>query len=190
MTTRDLLGCFYEGSTLPCDVIQDVLEYGNVDPLCKLIEQGDAALWGDKQAREFIAKIIRNGKGLQRGSGKRGPTKLVMVRRNEWIIGKLCFWEGFGLPFYRDSEEEFHTNACAIVAAELERISDKYEWQVLCVERIKKLYEQHLPADGMRILQNEYGKKLREDALNDAVLRKKIKQEFDFDADDFLKDTK
>lgn len=189
MTTRDMLGYLYEGSTLPCDVIQDVLEYGNVDLLCKLIEQGDAALWGDKHAREFIAKIIRNGKGLQRGSGKRGPTNLVMVRRNEWIIGRLCFWIGFGLPFYNDSREARNT-ACNVVAAELERIAAQYKWATLGTERIKKLYEQHLPADGMRILQNEYGKKLREDALNDAALRKKIKQEFGFDVDSILKDTK
>lgn len=189
MTTRDMLGYLYEGSTLPGDVIQDVLEYGNVDLLCKLIEQGDAALWGDKQARDFIAKIIRNGKGLQRGSGKRGKTNLIKVRRDNWIIGKLCFWVGFGLPFYSDSREGRDT-ACTVVATELERITVKYNWATLGAERIKKLYEKHIPADGMRNLQKEIGKNLRDDALNDAALRKKIKQEFGFDVDRILKDTK
>lgn len=219
MITRDLTGQLYEGSTIPRDVIQDVTNFGDVGLLCKLIEDGDPLLWGDKRARDFIAKIIRSGKGLQRGSGKRAGTNLIKARRDDWIIGRLCHWKGFGLPLYSSDREKLHT-ACTVVAGELERLPAEYEWPPLDVDSVINLWKKHKPkphteietpiqpdildyeeaepieevepiyTEGIWNLQNHWGRMLRDAALNDPSLREKIKQEFCFDVDRILGDSK
>lgn len=181
MITRDLTGQLYEGSTIPRDVIQDVINFGDVELLCKLIEDGDALLWQDQQARRYIAQIILNGGGLRRGSGKRSQTKLIKSRRDDWLLARICYWRGFGLPVYGAN-----INACAVVAGELERIATKYEWTILDVDSIIKFWKNNKPQAEFAKLQNEYGKLLRDAALSDPSLMEKIKLEFCFDVDSVL----
>lgn len=186
MISRDMLGCLYEGSTIPRDVIQDVINFGDVELLCKLIEDGDSLLWQDQQARKYIAQIIRNGDGLRRGSGMRSQTRLIKARRDDWILARICYWHGFGLPVYGTNKSAEYIDACKVVAGELERIGGEFNWPIIDADSIVNIWKKNKPQPEFVTLQNEYGKLLRDAALSDASLRGKIKLEFCFDVDRVL----
>ncbi len=186
---RDMLGQLYEGSPLPADAMYELAVYGNPEPLCQLIEQGDAALWYDKSARDFIAKIIRDG-GFRRGRGKRGETGRPKSRRDDWIIRQLCFWKGFGLPVHGEGSKPDYKTGCTVVSDYLRRISEKCGWDVMSEKSIENLWKERPPDSGMRTLGEAQGKALRDAAVTDAELRKKIKLEFGFDVDRVVGNTK
>nr|ART37182.1 D479 [uncultured bacterium] len=186
---KDMLGQLYEGSPLPADAMYELAVYGNPEPLCQLIEQGDAALWNDKNARDFIAKIIRDG-GLRRRRGKSGETSPLKARRNDWIIRQLCFWKGFGLPIYGDGAGVNYKTACTVVSDYLKRTSGECGWAPIEADSIMNLWKNQPPDSGMRTLREAQGEALRNAAVTDTDLREKIKLEFGFDVDRVLGDIK
>jgi hypothetical protein len=98
--------------------IQEFKEYGNPDPLARLIEQGVQEVFENSEALEIIAAKTRDG--LEDRRGKRKNSKRENDERNRIILALLTYYQGLGFPVW--GESRYKTNACEKVHEALKDI--------------------------------------------------------------------
>jgi len=165
--------------------ILEIRDYGNIEPLCALIEREPAVLH-NKELRDLVLKILRNG-GLQRGNGKRTETARIEGCRDEWIVRRMYFWKGFGLKLYGGSNDSKNgAFAFVVVADELTHVAHEYGWKAVSGDRIIKIWKKKKTQDPLYasyVQAETNGMMFRKMAIDDRDFRNKITKQFDLKID-------
>jgi hypothetical protein len=127
----------------------ELVKYGNVEPLCELIETGNYALWRDKKYRDLICRIIRGGiKSVQKG--RANPKLRSNESRNRHILDRLYYHKGRGVMVWgRKAGEQ---NACELVSREIKQHNSNKKFSSISASAIhKKIWQKHKPSDRHRL---------------------------------------
>jgi hypothetical protein len=124
------------------DAEYELAKYGNIEPFCELIEDGNPYLWEDKKYRDLICTIIRGGiKSVRKG--RADSTKRKREERDKFMLCRLYFHKGRGVQIWGRNEKG-KLNACDLVSNEI--LSYEKEFLTKRPESIhKQIWKNHKP---------------------------------------------
>lgn len=118
-------------------ILERLRQYGDVEPLCKMIEEGNEEVLQNDQIRHLLVEMLRKG-GTHRGRGNPAESRWNQKIRDDYILRRLQFLKNGGMPIWNNEKCNQRKTACYQVSDELFKYHDKFQLKRITPSSIYK----------------------------------------------------